>query len=198
MTELTFDPDTHTYRLAGKLLPSVSEIISPLGNSEENDLLEMRLERAAERGTILHAALADLLSGDEPEVPSDYEKYMDGVRLFLDEHSLEPYAMEEPTYSERLWVAGTPDFVGLFDGELAILDYKFVSQVAKIKVKAQLNLYAEMTEEHGLFPDRLLCVQFLPGGDYRLYPTARDNTEADCCLQLYRLKQKRQPKGAIA
>lgn len=200
MNELTFDPDTHTYRLDGELLPSVSEIIAPLGNSAEEigDLVEFRWEQAAERGVLLHALLADLLLGNEPEIPTDYEEYADSVRLFLDEHRLEPYAVEEPTYSERLGVAGTPDFVGLFDGTLAILDYKFVSQVAKTKVKAQLNLYADMVEEHGLFPEELLCVQFLPDGKYRLYPTARDTTEEDCCLQLYRLKQKRHPKGVIA
>lgn len=198
--QVTLDRATHTYTLGdGRTLHSVSEIIAPLGpDISGTPELELALDAAAERGTVLHRAVELLLSG-EPEVdcPEAYGGYVDAIRLFLAEHTIVPLAVEQPMYSLAMGVAGTPDLLCEMDDVLTLIDYKFVAQMAKTRVKAQLNAYRLMYEEQGVMPDKLLAVQFLPSGLYRLYPVAQDTTEWELCLALHRLKSKKHPKGAI-
>jgi len=138
-----------------------------------------------------------LLSGEtEIEYPAMYEEYVDGIRLFLDEHSIVPLAIETPVYSEAMNLAGTPDLLCMFDDVLTIIDYKFVSAINKPKVKAQVNGYRRIYNDNGVFPDKLLAVQF-KRGKYTLYPVSIDSTEFDAAYQLYRLKNKKYGRGVI-
>ncbi len=47
-----------------------------------------------------------------------------GVVKFFDEHHFEPFLLERPLWSPIDGFVGTPDYIGLIDGELAVLDYK--------------------------------------------------------------------------
>lgn len=198
--ELFFDPDTHTYTLAdGTILPSITEIVKPLGADfdDVDPYMEQTLEVAAERGTVCHAVLEALINGEEDiEYPAAYEAHIDAVRQFVGEHEIIPIAAEKPVCSPLRGVAGTPDLLCWFDGLLTLLDYKFVSQVAKSKVKAQLNGYNLIYNELGVFPEALKTVQFLPG-TYRIYPTAIDPTEFDLCMEIHRHKNRKHPRGRI-
>lgn len=196
--ELVFIEEGHQYMLGDMLLPSVSEIIAPLGADLDDSDLELKLEAAAERGTICHKLLELYLNGEkESEYPSEYEGYADGIRLFLAEHKIVPYAIEKPICSKELMVAGTPDLFCEYDGKLTVIDYKFVSQICKPKVKAQLNLYRRMLEEAGVFPEQLIAVQFLPDGLYRLYPVADSDAEYEACLRIYQFKKQKYARGKI-
>ena len=59
MTEktLTFDRESHTYRVDGEIIPSVTQLTSIFGPlpPEEGDDLELAVEAAADRGVTLHA-----------------------------------------------------------------------------------------------------------------------------------------------
>ena len=107
--------------------------------------------------------------------------------------------VETPLWGEAQGVrfAGTPDFVGEFDGRLSVLDWKFVSQVQKTKVGAQLSGYWELCAANGVFPEALYCVQFLPDGTYRLYPAGLTADDLFLCLDVYRAAHKKHPRGAI-
>lgn len=202
---LTFDPETHTYRVDGEAVPSVTQLVSIFGaplQEEEWDGLELTVEAAAERGSTIHAYLQHRLEGGEPEdfeLPSAYAAYADAIELFLAEHLLEPILVETPLWGEVRGVrfAGTPDLVGEFDGLLSVLDWKFVSQVQKTKVGAQLSGYWELCGANGIFPEALYCVQFLPDGTYRLYPAGLTADDLFLCLDVYRAAQKKHPRGAI-
>jgi hypothetical protein len=198
MAELVFDAEQHKYFVDGVEYPSVSEIIKPLGDDVDDTDLELVFEAAAERGTLCHWVLEQLLNGvTEFEYPSSYESYIDAIRLFVSEHEIIPIAIETPIYSLTEKMAGTPDLLCYFDDVLTIVDYKFVSQIAKVKVKAQLNAYQKMYTEQGVYPDQLLAVQFLNDGGYRIYPVKIDNTEIKLCLQIYDLKHKKHSRGKI-
>ena len=199
--QVTLDSATHTYTLDdGTKLPSVSEIISPLCPAfDAIPEMELVIDAAAERGTVLHKVFELLLSGEtDVDCPDSYAGYIAAIRLFLAEHTIVPLAVEQPMYSLAVGVAGTPDLLCEMDDVLTLIDYKFVAQMAKTRVKAQLNAYRLMYEEQGVMPDKLLAVQFLPSGLYRLYPVAQDTTEWELCLALHKLKNKKHPKGAIA
>ena len=198
--QVTLDSATHTYTLDdGTKLPSVSEIISPLGpDFDAIPEMELVIDAAAEPGTVLHKVFELLLSSEtDVDCPDAYAGYIAAIRLFLAEHTIVPLAVEQPMYSPTMGVAGTPDLLCEMDDALTLIDYKFVAQMAKTRVKAQLNAYRLMYEEQGVMPDKLLAVQFLPNGLYCLYPVAQDTTEWELCLALHRLKNKKHPKGAI-
>lgn len=190
-------PETHTYWLDGKQIPSVTQLVSVYGPDMEADEIEAQIAPATERGTVMHDYLHHRLTGEDAdeivEVPDIYADYIDGVELFLAEHSLEPVALETPMFSDApLPFAGTPDFVGIFDGTPAILDWKFVSSLVKPKVAAQLGAYGILSYQFLDFDaEALAAVQFLPGS-YRLYLSDRE-TGMNCfnpILDLERIRQK--------
>lgn len=201
---LTFDADTHTYTLDGREIPSVTRLVDIYGTPVPGDSdLELTFEAAAERGTQLHGYIEHRLGGgsrEEFELPDIYAGYADAVDLFLEEHTLEPMLFETAMWGENEDVrfAGTPDCIGVFDGTLSVLDWKFVSQVQKTKVGAQLSGYMSLCLCNDIFPEKLFCVQFLPDGTYRLYPAGTMADSFFLCLQVWKEKNKRHPRGAIA
>ncbi len=197
--EILFDAEKHEYTVNGEVVPCVSDIIAVYGvKVEEGDDLENTMEAAAERGTVCHKVLEMYLKGRDVEYPTEYEPYVDAIRLFISEHTIIPIAIETPIYSKKHGYAGTPDLLCYFDGVLTIVDYKFVSQIAKTKVKAQMNAYCKAYEEKDVYPDEMIAVQFLKDGTYRIYPVKWDDEEFELALKLWKIKNKKHPRGMIA
>lgn len=201
--ELFFDPEDHSYWLDGDKLPSVTQLTDIYSTYSEAPDLELTMEAAAERGSVLHGYIEHRLKGgsrEDYELPDVYAAYADGVDLFLAEHELEPMLVESPLWgkAEGVRFAGTPDYVGQLDGVLSILDWKFVSQIQKTKVGAQLNGYSSLCLYNDIFPDFLYCVQFLPDGTYRLYPAGTLADSFYLCLSVHKERNKRHPRGGIA
>jgi len=200
---LAFNEEKHEYLVDGRPAPSVTELVAPLGEDYDDldEYMELAVDYAAERGTALHAYIAHRLTGGAPEdfeLPTAYEGYAESVELFLAEHRIEPILIETALCCSQY--AGTPDLVCDFDGTLTILDYKFVSQVAKSKVGAQLGGYLSLCEENGLEPQKLAAVQFLPEGEgYRLYPADKASAVAafTACLAVYGWKKTQHKRGRI-
>lgn len=202
MRTIEFNEDKHQYLVDGIAVPSVTQLVAPLGEDfdEPDEFLELAFEAAADRGVTMHAYIAHRLTGGEPEefeLPDIYQSYAEAVELFLSEHTIVPLLIETPLPGNGF--AGTPDLVCEFDGNAAILDYKFVSVIAKSKVGAQLGGYMELCEENEIFPDLLYAVQFLRNGDYRLYPAgvAAGREAFLAGRKIYEIKCKKHPRGAI-
>lgn len=198
---LTFDAERHEYTVDGVIVPSVTTIVAPLGVDYDDDdsLTAFAIDYAAERGTVMHAYIAHRLEGGAPEefeMPDEFADYADGVEQFLAEHEITPYAVETPLTDGV--AAGTPDLVCEFDGELAILDYKFVSNVAKSRVCGQLGGYLKLCESNEVFPERLYAVQF-KRGDYRLYPvdSFMARTMWSASKLIYDMRTYKHPRGRI-
>lgn len=205
MIDIQFIPETHTYLLDGKEVPSVTQLVEIYSTAavEPDSDLELTFEAAAERGTIMHNYIEHRLAGghaDEFEIPEVYSGYIDAIELFFSEHELTPMLIETPLAADAdTPFAGTPDYVGEFDGVLSILDWKFVSQIQKTKIGAQLHGYDKLCIHNGIFVDRLFCVQFLAGGQYRLYPVCDDNVDSfELCLKVHKLKNQKHPRGGIS
>lgn len=199
---LTFDEATHQYAIDGVAVPSVTQLVAPLGDDFDDMDAEMELtvEAAADRGVTMHAYIAHRLGGgvmEDFELPSQYLPYADAVELFLSEHSITPMLIETAMAGDGY--AGTPDLVCEFDGPLSVLDYKFVSQVCKSRVGAQLEGYRSLCEFNGIFPEKLFAVQFLPDGTYRLYPVdgVQSSVAWTVCRSLHDIKKQKHPRGRI-
>lgn len=200
---LSFDPEKHQYSVDGKPVPSVTQLVSVLGADldDADDLMETALDLAAERGITMHDYIAQRLQGcerEEYELPDLYAPYADAVDLFLSEHEIAPLLIETPLGCSSY--AGTPDLIAEFDGVLTILDWKFVSQVSKTKVGAQLAGYLDLCAEEDIFPEALSAVQFLPDGTYRVYPVSDiETSRTDFCLcgAVNTAKNRPHPRGKI-
>ena len=169
--DIEFNEEKHQYLVDGVPVPSVTQLVAPLGEDfdEPDELMEQAIDAAADRGVTMHAYIAHRLSGGAPEdfeLPTVYAVYAEGVEQLLSEHTIVPLVVETPM--PGIGYAGTPDLVCEFDGAVAVLDWKFVSTIAKSKVGAQLAGYRDLCEVNGIFPDDLYAVQFTRDGSYRL------------------------------
>lgn len=195
--EILLDEATHTYTVDGVVKDGVTGIASIYGDDTDEGLDDV-IERAADRGVTMHKVLELALSGEdyEDEYPAMYEPYVRSIEAFLAAHEIVPIAIETPIYSERLNVCGTPDLLCLFDGELALLDWKFVSTICKPKVKTQLNGYKEIYADNGVFIDKLVAVQFCKDKP-REYPVAVGGDEWETAVLVHRIKHRKYGRGKI-
>ena len=82
-------------------------------------------DRAAVRGTDVHAIAEELIHGREVEVPAHLQDHVDGYVRFLDEWQPEAILTEHPVAHRHWWYAGKFDaIVRMPDGEVLLLDWK--------------------------------------------------------------------------
>lgn len=98
-------------------------------------------DRAAVRGTDVHAIAEELIHGREAEVPDMLTGYVDGYVRFLDEWQPEPILTERPIGNRHWWYAGTFDVIlRLPNGEILLMDWK-TSKGVYGEVALQLAAY---------------------------------------------------------
>lgn len=138
--EFTFDPESHTYRLDGRVLPSVTQVLDEwrvitFGRDEffvsslsEAVIPADKMNQAAAFGTAIHHGAKLIMTGeidwntvDEALIPP----LMEFMR-WMDDYKVKPLHIEEPMYSVKHGVAGTPDFIGEIKGfrHRCLVDFK--------------------------------------------------------------------------
>lgn len=110
--DFTFDEETHTYKLGGMRVPSVTEIIAPL--SDHSRVPQETLEYKRSLGKAVHKAIEywengvfDLYEHDPMILP-----YFEGWLKFKKESGFRAMWCEKPVASTKLRIAGTPDVGG--------------------------------------------------------------------------------------
>src|SRR3990167_1854836 len=126
MKEFVFKPESHSYWLGDKQLPSVTQIISPL--VDYSKCPQGKLERKRDLGIAFHEAIRLYLNHDLDEESLD-EQLVIPMRQFVEWWTEDEFkglpspvliAVEKPFYHEKLKYAGTPDLVT----EDCIYDFK--------------------------------------------------------------------------
>lgn len=92
--ELTFEPETHTYRLDGKVIPSVTQVLRGAGIIHVSDFCT-----GPERGSLVHHACALLDQGRDEELQA-----LDGLPEIL------PYLEAWQQFKDDGWPSGEQDF----------------------------------------------------------------------------------------
>jgi hypothetical protein len=173
LTELHFDPDTHTYTLDGKKLPSVTEIIAPItaGKYPPNAGV---VQAAAARGTRIHELCALY---DMDALPDEFElecvPYVQAWADFCRDYKPEWLYIEQPLYFQSVCdtsFAGTVDRIGCIDGKLCVVDIKTAQSMdrpAKIALATQLHAYQLLASELHITGENF-GVQLMKDGTYRL------------------------------
>ena len=172
-TELCFDESKHLYTVNGKVIPSVTQIISAVGLYEFDFVSKQTLAIAAERGRIVHTYIEWYEQGflDESSIDPELAGYFQAYLSAKEAGELpgKPDLIEHRGWSSKYQYAGTIDQV--FLAESWLHDHKTgqPSPAHGLQLSAYwLELHPDMREK----PQKLTCGYYRPDGTYRIveYP----------------------------
>jgi hypothetical protein len=179
---LEFDAATHTYRLDGELVPSVTTVLKSVGLVEYSHIPQDVLQAAAHRGTAVHYALELLDRGelDYESLDPSIEFYVKAYGRFCAESGFIPAHIEYRVFHGLHRYAGTLDRTGVLDGALTVLDFKTGLVLPGHAV--QLAAYANCLVMPRRF--RRIALQLCGDGTYRVheYPLGTMSRDIDLFL----------------
>ena len=161
-----FNPRTHCYTVAGRVVPSVTEVLAPLCDFRGVPVYVLRA--AAAFGTAVHKAceLDDLGLLDESTLDPQLAGHLHAWRTFREEHGAHWKLVEAPLFHPDLGYAGTVDRYGVVDGVDAVVDLKTTTRLYP-SVGPQLAAYARAIAD-ATPRTRRLAVQLHADGRYHL------------------------------
>lgn len=197
MATLLFFDQGHKYTLDGEELPSVSELCRFISREIYEDVVQWRLDQAAERGTSVHKATEALDKYGKIDVEDDILPYIQAYIKFRKEHAADWQKIEFATYHPKDRYAGTVDRYGLLDGIPSLLDIKTSYTIHTPLCSAQLNLYRRMLAENGMLVEKQFILHLKKDGSYKLAEFDLDDSVPDGLLALHNaLKKKWRKKNA--
>lgn len=137
---VVFNKDEHTYTLNGKILHGITGMLSrQLFADKYKDIPAFVLQRAAERGTMIHedCEFADA-TGLEPQT-TEGRNYLELRKDFK-------VLCNEYTVSDNEYFASNIDCVWEKNGEVVLADIKTTSHLDEEYVAWQLSIYAYLFE----------------------------------------------------
>ena len=146
---LAFDPAAHRYRLDGRNVPSVTNVLMSegFGDIYQTFSREQRDEWLF-RGSWVHAMAAAKVRKDfDPQDPvylaraDEFAGYLRALDSFLSDPIFKPVIVETPVADPRWGYAGTPDMLGHWQDEPAIVDLK-TGTVLELYTELQTGAYA--------------------------------------------------------
>lgn len=163
---LQFDAGTHTYTLGGKVLPSVTQVLSILDQYE--GVPAVVLERAREFGQHVHLAVElDIRRQlDEAALDPALRPYLAAWRKFHAECGFKVHRSEWQLMDRKLGYAGTLDLYGELNKRSAVIDIK--SGIVPMTVGPQTAAYANALKAPEIRRPFRYCLQLMPD-DYRLH-----------------------------
>lgn len=117
--ELQFDEERHEYSVNGRVIPSVTQIISAVGLYEFDFVSRETLAVAAERGRIVHQCIEWYERGelDESSIDPELSGYFKAwLRVRKENFMPKPDELEMRVYSKKYGYAGTLDMLLGHDG----------------------------------------------------------------------------------
>ena len=190
MARILFDEARHEYRVGGRVVPSVTQVLSVI--TDFGGVSADVLARAAEFGTHVHQAV-DLDSKgllDEESLDPALAPYLAAWRTFLADAGATVLASEVRVYHPGQHYAGTLDALLRIRNKVAVVDVK--TGVVPRTVGPQLAAYEtaySASDEHEHAIRRRLCVQ-LTGDGYRVHECKNpaDWSVFQSCLNVWRFK----------
>ena len=134
---LEFDKTAHQYKLGGRPLISVTQLMKKHGLAPDYSGIDPAvLERAAERGTLVHKEIEEYIKHDEAGFTKEFADFAD----YIDNCDLIVTASEEAVHNDIC--AGTIDLLMENDcGDKIIADIKTTATLNIEAVSWQLSIY---------------------------------------------------------
>jgi len=192
---LQFDPDSHTYRVGGVVVPNVTSILEGVGISDYSRLAWDVRDRALRRGIAVHEATRydDENDLDWNTLDASLRGYVEAWRRFRQETQFKPELIEHRGYNPTYGYAGTLDRLGAFPaGDKWIIDIKTGTMPWWVSI--QLAAYAAFFEEPRSY--RRMAVALKSDGTYQVqeFPGKQWQEEFNiflAALTVMRAKQER-------
>lgn len=167
MSTLTFDEAAHEYRIDGRRLPSVTQLLAPL--VDYSMVPREALERAQALGTAVHkmTELHDNDDLDEDSLSDELKPYLAGWIKFRTECQFKPVTIEHRMAHPTLGYAGTSDRTGVIKGRLAVVDIKKMFVLGP-HIGPQLAAYERLHQAEGLQVLDRFALGLRADGTYRL------------------------------
>lgn len=175
---LEFDDATHTYRIDGLVIPSVSAILGPLSKAKYAGISERTLGRAADKGTAVHNSIENWIKFEIEDIPPEHIGYFNAFRAWWDEFQPEVVGSEVRICHRLMRYGGTADLVAYISDELTLVDYKSTYVISDMTCGVQLEAYLTSISSvhwHRLshFFWRPIPNALLPSGGYGLFKQYR-------------------------
>lgn len=126
---LLFDPEEHVYKLDGRHVPSVTQVLSEL--EDYSHIPRHILDRKARLGTAVHKAVEMWLADDleEDTLHPEVAAYFNQFKAWFGVSGFKPILIEERVYSTRFRYAGTLDLYGEMQGKRWLIDTKTAYEI---------------------------------------------------------------------
>lgn len=188
-SNLFFDPTTHTYTFNGRIVPSVSQILLEEGFINT----QFFTEEGRSRGSLVHRCIENHVRGAHCfQIPS-VEPYLTAFKNFQKDCDWVAEIIEVKMGCEQY--AGTPDQIGLFQGNRAILDLKTgsISPATGLQLAAYEKLYRGEVENAVLkiVNIKRFALQLMDTGRYMLteYKERADRYIWDSAVAIWHWKK---------
>lgn len=163
---LEFDDPTHTYRLDGLIIPSVSAIMAPLSRAKYSGISERTLERAADKGTAVHNSIENWIKFGIEDIPSEHIGYFKAFQDWWDRFKPVVVGSEIRICHPLMRYGGTADLVAYIEDELTLVDYKSTYVVSDMTCGVQLEAYAQALASMGIKVQRKKILHLKKDGQY--------------------------------
>ena len=194
MDGLTFDSNAHLYSLNGVTIPSVTQLMKPLSDSEYGGIDPKHLEIAAARGTAVHEAIENYIKFGIMDIPPEFHGYVDGFQEWWESQRPTVVASELRFYHKYMWYGGTADLLAEINGELSLIDFKTTSKVIHSSCAVQLEAYAQALQSHGIKVKAKYILHLKPDGRWVFLPFTTNDLESwsvfDALKTVYNYIQK--------
>ena len=167
LTELTFEEASHTYRLDGLVIPSVTTVMKPLSEAYYGGIDAKVLGKAANRGSAVHSAIDIYAKYGIIDIEPELEGYFEAFLAWSKDYDVKPYATETKTYNRALMYAGTVDMSCSERGVDTMADFKTTASYSPMLCGVQLEAYERAQESHGIKYQNRAIIQLKKDGTYR-------------------------------
>ena len=162
MEKFEFNDQTHTYKLNGKIIPSVTQIINEvLFYNKYSSVSEDTLELAKKKGSLIHKEIEDYIKTGSTGFTTELESFIN----IVNDKKLEHMKSEVKVHNEE--IAGTIDIVCKIGDKNVIIDTKTTSEFDKEYVSWQLSMYAYIIETYYNIPVNELYGMWLRDDKYK-------------------------------
>lgn len=188
---LTFDEKTHTYKLDGQEVPSVTQLISHFGLSDFSMVNQAVLDRACEFGDNVHCAcqLWDEKDLNENSLGPELRAWLNQWIALTSDYAPQWQLIEKPIVSKAWGFAGTPDRIGLINHG-TVLDIKTCAPAPAHAI--QTAAYQILAEEAGYKIKQRMTV-YLSADKYRIdvHKDRNDRLIFMSMIQIYNWKKRK-------
>ena len=154
MPGLTFEEISHTYRLDGAEIPSVSNVMEPLRDAYYGGINQRTLAQAADKGHAVHNSIENWIKFEIDDIPEAHRGYFNAFLEWWDLRKPIVVGSEIRLFHKLLMYGGTLDLLCYIDGELNLIDFKSTYAMSEMLCRVQLEAYAQGIATHGVQIDK--------------------------------------------